>query len=588
MTRVNANDFRKIKKRITSITGSKKPTIDVKETRPGVLTFTGKLDDWSKADELCHYAGKKKSVRGVINLIEVDGKSLAYRPNEKLIREGRDKGVIAKADLVIVGGGVVGCGIARELAKYNLDIILVEKEADVACGASKANNGMIHPGNAVIPRTLMAKLNIEGNALYPQWAKELGFRFDQVGSFVCSYGRDDWYVPRAASIAGKINKVPDMHYVKVDDFMEREPNVSTRPRRCLYTPTTAFVDGYEVVVALAENAASNGVKFMLESELVDIDLDHGKISSVVTSQGIIETSMVINAAGVYADEVAAMADDQFYSIHPRKGTILIFDKNAPGVDTCVNAYPKVRAKNSKGGGMQRTVHGNQLWGPTAEEIIDKEDTSVTKDEIDTVFDNLTLVNDKMKMSDIITYFSGVRAATYKEDFIIEASKKTKGFIHVAGIQSPGLASAPAIAKMVEEIAKEEYASIKGTNLDENEDWDPIRQPPVVMEDLSIEEKDQMIMKNPAYGRIICRCESITEGEIVDALHSPIPVLTIDGLKRRTRVTEGRCQGGFCEPKILEIMSRELDKDVGDISKEGHESYIIKGKIRAREEDDLHA
>lgn len=588
MNRVSANDFRKIKKRIASITGSAKPTVDVEERRPGVVTFTGKLDEWSKADLLCHYAGKRKSVRGVVNLIEVNGKSLAYKANDKLISQGREKGLIGKADLVIVGGGVTGCGIARELSKYKLDIILVEKEADVACGASKANNGMIHSGNAVIPHKLMAKLNVEGNALYPKWAEELGFKFDRVGSYVCSYDKNDWYIPRLASIAGKINKVSDMHYVDPDIFMKKEPMVSIKPRRCLYTPTTAFVDGYEVVVALAENAASNGVKFMLESQVVDIDMEDGKIASVVTDKGIIQTKMVINAAGVYADEIAAMADDQFYSIHPRKGTILIFDKNAKGVDTCVNAYPKVRAKNSKGGGMQRTVHGNQLWGPTAEEIVDKEDTSVTKEEIETVFNNMTLINKNMKMSDIITYFAGVRAATYKEDFIIEASEKSQGFIHVAGIQSPGLASAPAIAKMVEGIVKEEYLSIFEKNLEEKEDWNPKRERPLAMEDLTDEEKDKLIKKNPAYGRIICRCESITEGEIVSALHSPLPVLTIDGLKRRTRVTEGRCQGGFCEPKILEIMNRELGKDVTTISKNGHDSFIIKGKIRSREEDNLHA
>ena len=336
----------------------------------------------------------------------------------------------------------------------------------------------------------MAKLNIEGNALYPVWAKELGFKFDRPGSYVCSYGKEDRFVPRLTWLAGRINKVPGMHFVKPDEFMAREPVVSIKPRKCLYTPTTAFVDAYEVVVALAENAATNGVHFMLGTEVVDIELEDGAVRSVVTDKGIIRASMVINAAGVYADNIAAMAEDQFYSIHPRKGAIMIFDKNAPGINTCVNAYPKVRVKNTKGGGMQRTVHGNQLWGPTAEEIVDKEDTSVQKDEIETIFNNMTLINKQMKMSDMITYFAGIRAATYKEDFVIEASERTHGFIHVAGIQSPGLASAPAIAKMVEGIVKDEYLALKGNVLKEKGELESDSQRPVVMEELSIEEKDR--------------------------------------------------------------------------------------------------
>ncbi|HZJ69199.1 MAG TPA: FAD-dependent oxidoreductase, partial [Candidatus Eisenbacteria bacterium] len=300
----------------------------------------------------------------------------------------------------------------------------------------------------------------------------------------------------------------------------------------------------------------------------------GQVKGVVTSQGIIKSKYVINCAGLYADDIAEMAGDKFYTIHARKGGILIFDKNKRGVLRASNS-PNTKDRNaqSKGGGAQSTVEGNALWGPSAREIMDKDDLSFKKEDLEYSLTVGKTTNPHLNKGDVITYFSGLRAADYKEDFIIEKSKKIKGFIHVAGIQSPGLASAPAIAEMVVDIVKNEET------LKKNPHYNPIRKKAIEFRNLSRKEQDQVIKKNPKYGNVICRCETITEGEIIDAIKGPIPCTTVDGVKRRTRASMGRCQGGFCGPKILSILARELDKDVTEISQKGHDSYIISAKAR---------
>lgn len=539
-----------------------------------IAYLDGETKTWDEVVKIGLLVGKNRKIKNVVNNLHPKDIKLPKKDKRKLIKQGQSIGVIEHTDVVIVGGGIVGCGIARELSKYNLNISLVEKESDVAEGTSKANNGMIHPGNATMPFTLKAKLNVKGNAMYSAWAEELNFPFKRTGSIILAYNRAEKKVLNAANIAGKLNRVPGMKKISGKKVMELEPTLTKEPKSGLWTPSTAYVDGYGVTIALAENAANNGVKFHLATEVVDIVVIQGQVKGVVTSQGIIKSKYVINCAGLYADDIAEMAGDKFYTIHARKGGILIFDKNKRGVLRASNS-PNTKDRNaqSKGGGAQSTVEGNALWGPSAREIMDKDDLSFKKEDLEYSLTVGKTTNPHLNKGDVITYFSGLRAADYKEDFIIEKSKKIKGFIHVAGIQSPGLASAPAIAEMVVDIVKNEET------LKKNPHYNPIRKKAIEFRNLSRKEQDQVIKKNPKYGNVICRCETITEGEIIDAIKGPIPCTTVDGVKRRTRASMGRCQGGFCGPKILSILARELDKDVTEISQKGHDSYIILAKAR---------
>lgn len=543
-----------------------------------VVVLEGEVLDWTTADELAHRVAKIRDVRNVINHLSCGGRSLAYIPNKEAIAKGRSLGVLDEADVIIVGAGVIGSGIARELSKYKLDIVVLEKGDDVSQGASKANNGMIHPGNAVMPRTLKAKLNVEGNAMYGDWAKELHFEFKRLGTFALSYDKHDFYIPWLVWIAGRLNKVPEMRFISPDNLLEMEKDMHTKPRRVLYSPTAAYVDGYEVTIALAENAVMNGARFHLSSEVVDVDVEDGIVKGVVTNRGLVKGRLVINAAGIFADEIAAMAGDQFYTLHPRKGAIAIFDKEMKGPTRALNGKLPTTLRNTKGGGVHRTVSGNPLWGPNAVEILDKTDHSVQPEDLDYVMGSGAIVRADMKRSDIIACFAGIRAADYKEDFIIERSRVVQGFIHVAGIQSPGLAAAPAIAKMVEGLVKEELGE-----LSRKDDWNPIREKPVVFSRLSPKEQDRLVSENPSYGHIVCRCETISEGEIVDAINRPIPAVTFDAIKRRVRATMGRCQGGFCGPRILEIIARETGLRPEEVKKQGPNSSIVVGTIRERYE-----
>lgn len=544
----------------------------------GIAHVKGKVETWDEVVNIGFLIARERKIKNVVNDLEPSIGKVDKRDRSKGKAQGEKIGVIDRVDVVVVGGGVIGCGIARELSRYDVNVALIEKEADVSEGASKANDGMIHPGNAVMPFTLKAKMNIEGNKLYSNWAKDLNFEFQRTGSVILSYFRDDRRSLNIAYIAGRLNRVPKMRLVSGKKAMEIDPSITKEPKIALWTPTTAYVDGFEVTIALAENAAMNGVKFYLETEVCGITTNNRKINAVVTDKGIIECDLVINAAGVYADEVAHMADDRFYTIHPRKGTNLILDKNTKGPRINVALSSKLKSKHSKGGGGMRTVSGNPLWGPSAQETPDKEDISVDKKAFDYSFNIGSQVYTQASKKDVITYFSGIRAPDYKEDFIIEESKKAIGFIHAAAIQSPGLASAPAIAKRVVKLTREFYSRFN-KELRIKEDFNPIRHKLVMFNKLSKEEQDKLIMENPKYGNIVCRCETITEGEIIDALHRPLPCTTVVGIKKRTRATAGRCQGGFCSPKIVHIISEELNKDITEVTYKGFDSNIIKKRAR---------
>lgn len=473
-------------------------------------------------------------------------------------------------DVIIVGAGITGCGIARELARYDLKILVVDKEEDVCCGASKANNGMVHSGYEPKPGTLKGKLNVRGVELYPRWAEELGFKFVQTGSMVAAFSEEELPALEKFLERGKANGVPGIEIISGDEARKKEPNLSPEIIAVLWTPSAGYVEVQQVVLALAENAVANGVRFLLGAEVTDVLVEGGRVQGVVTTQGTFRSRYVINAAGVYADKVAEMAGAREFTIHPRRGTLIIFDKREGKHLSCfVGAVP---GEYTKGGGPMTTPDGNPLWGPSAVEIPDKENTAVSAEEIRQVIEKDLRFIPNFPIDSVITYFAGNRPATYTEDFFIEASAKVRGFINVAGIQSPGVASAPAIAEMVVGIMKELEP------LRERPDFNPYRPRFVPFRERTRAEQAALIAEDPRFGHVICRCEHVTEGEIVRAIHGPIPARNLDAVKRRTRAGMGRCQGGFCGPRVAAILARELGVPVTAITKKGPGSELFAGRI----------
>lgn len=542
-----------------------------------IATLTGECDTWNTLIDAGHLVGHVKGIHSVVSDMTVKGMRIPQRDYTLLRKDGRALGTIAEADVVIAGAGITGCGIARELSKYNLKVIVCEKGEDVAIGATRANNGDIHPGYLEKPGYQKVALNVKGNKMYDQWAQELHFTFNRCGNMVVI--TDEKYRPQLED-ALKQSQENGVYAEIVDRkrALELEPSMlesGVDPVAALYVPSMAIVAPWEVTVALAENAVHNGVKILLDCEVVDVECTDSHISSVVTSKGIIRTKYLINCAGTYADDISAMAQDRCFTLHPRKGTILIFDKDVKPYKhlfRMIDEQHKVNKKvSSKGGGMGTTYDENILLGPSAIEVPDKEDKETSRGEID--FCMSRNCKKELGYKDIIRIFSGTRPATFTEDFFIEASPKTFGLINVAGIQSPGLSSAPAIAELAIHLLEEKMA-LKGEKLTLKADFDPIRPKSLCFSQLSHEEQHALIAKDPAYGRVVCRCETITEGEILDVIHSNVVPTTVDAIKRRTRAGMGRCQGGFCQIRVIELLARELGKSWVDINLHDKGSNIL--------------
>ncbi len=556
--------------------------VSVAEDR--IVTLSGQVDDWQQVVDIGHKVAELKSIRNVVNHISVKGQETTEPDHSEAIRHALKSGKEECFGCVIIGAGITGCAIARELARYEIKTLVIDKNNDVAEGTTKANNGNIHPGVQAKPGTLKAKLNLVGNEMYTQWAKELNFTLKRPGSLEVIYDKKEWRfmklvqvlkqtgIGRVIPAMDQVMKTPGLQWLSKEELLKLEPNIKGEPLGGFWMKTMGLVEPYEVCLALAENAVENGTEFRFETQVLDLLTEGNEIRGVVTNHGVIHAPLVINAAGVYADKIAIMGSDEFFTIHPRRGAIAIIDKSRKGFlsrPAGTRGGKESKAKNTKGGGASVTPEGNLLWGPTAEEVPDREDKGVKPEDMDYIVGLGTKVLKEVQPSEIITYFSGIRAADYKEDFIIEASRKTKGLVHAAAIQSPGLASAPAIAQRVVEIVREESGGLQ-----EKSDFNPIRKAPVQFRDLSREEQDALIQQNPKYGRIICRCELITEGEILDAIHGPIPAKTVDAVKRRTRAGMGRCQGGFCGPRVVEILAREWGTDPTAITLKGKGSEIL--------------
>lgn len=590
--------FNKICKKVNEIA----PNVKISEEK-NCIVLSGELDNWEQIVACGKAAVDKKKYLGVINNIRLKGFS-----DNIVMPEILDKKYDGTTpDVLIVGAGVSGATIARELSKWNLDVMLLEKGYDVALGASSRNDGCVHVGIDLSPGLKKLYYNGWGNRIYGDMCNDLGVKFERTGHTILMYYKWEKRIIPFFKFVAKVLHIPNVRYMPLDELKKMEPEVAGWAKGAYYMPTGGMVSPYKLVVALAEHAAENGVKVCLNTAVLDMKRDGDKVVEVITNRGVIRPKLVINAAGVFSDQIADMAGDRTFTIHPRKGINLILDKKVanysrssvakmpfikiPKEANDPNFKPKsliktiltekandTKVTHTKGGGVVHTVDNNVLVGPNAIETPCREDFTTDMESIRAIYDKQSRIQDKMKMSDIITYFAGVRAPTYEEDFVVRKGIYTKNIIEVAGIQSPGLTAAPAIAIDVANWAVEMLGG--EAKVKKNAAYNPKRQCVVPhLADMSDEERNALIQKNPDYGEIVCRCEEISKGEIIDALNSPIPVFSTDAIKRRVRPGMGRCQGGFCGPQVLKILADKKGVSVEQIMKAGEHSDILFNKTK---------
>ncbi len=476
-------------------------------------------------------------------------------------------------DVVIIGAGVIGSAAARELARYQLKVAVIEKCSDICEGTSKANSGIVHAGFDAKQGSLKAKLNVEGNGMMDMLARDLEVPFKRNGSLVlCSHEEERPELERLLQ-NGRINGVPNLRIIEKEELLLLEPNASEEIVAALYAPTGGIVCPFTLTIALAENAAVNGVEFHLETEVLRIEkLSTGEKTSgyrLLTNKGNFDTKLIINAAGVYSDEFHNMVSNNKIKIIARKGEYCLLDKTAGNYVSHTMFH--LPGKFGKGVLVTPTVHGNLLIGPTASDVSDKEKINTTALGLEEVLQKAEENVKKLPIRQIITSFSGLRAHEEKDDFLIGEVPDAPGFIDMAGIESPGLSCAPSIGKLAAEIVTGILPIAKKNNFIETRKAIPN------MAALPLEERLELIKKDNTYANVICRCETVTEGEIIEAIHRPLGAKTLDGVKRRTRAGMGRCQAGFCTQKTMEILARELHIDVEDITKCGGNSKLITGR-----------
>lgn len=471
-------------------------------------------------------------------------------------------------DVVIIGGGVVGCAIAREMAKQDRKIALIERAADVCEGSSKANSGIIHAGYDAIPGTLKAKLNVRGNQMMETLATELDIPFKRNGSFVLSFEEEGRIGLQKLYDRGLQNGVKELKILSGDEVRALEPNVSSEVKAALFAPTAGIVCPFGMTYAFAENAAENGVEFYLNTLVTDIKKKTENFT-VITNKGSFETQYVINAAGVYADKIHNMVCDKKIEIVPRRGQYCLMDKVVGNLAKAT--LFQLPTKLGKGVLVTPTVHGNLLVGPNAEDLEDKEGINTTANGLEDILMRGERSVIGLPKNKVITSFAGLRANEGSGDFIIKEAEDVKGFIDVAGIASPGLSASPAIGEYVAELMQKLAPAPMKSNFIATRKGIPN------MATATMEERKRLIEEDPAYANVICRCELVTEGEILDAIRRPVGATTLDGIKRRTRAGMGRCQSGFCSPKVVEILAKELGVDVSTVSKMGGKSTFIMGQ-----------
>lgn len=470
-------------------------------------------------------------------------------------------------DVIIIGAGVTGSAVARELSRYQVKVCVLEREEDVCCGTSKANSGIVHAGYDAATGSVKAKMNLRGNEMMEQLSKDLDFPFERNGSLVLCLNEENMPKLQELYDRGISNGVKGLRILTAEEVKAMEPNISDEVYAALYAPTGGIVCPFGLNIALAENANVNGVEFRFDTEVQNIEkLEPGYV--LHTNQGDYTAEYVVNAAGVYADNFHNMVSEKKLHIIPRRGDYCLLDKGAgKHVSKTIFTLP---GKQGKGILVAPTAHGNLILGPTAIDIEDKEGTNTTREGLDQVIGKAGLSVKNLPMRQVITSFAGLRAHEDGDDFIIEEAADAPGFIDCAGIESPGLTASPAIGEYVAGILRDKM------QLKEKEDFVPTRKGILDPDTLSKEERVALIQEKPAYGNIICRCEMVTEGEIIDAVRRPLGAKSLDGVKRRTRAGMGRCQAGFCSPRTMEILARELGLDMSEITKSGGASAIIVG------------
>lgn len=543
------------------------------------IVLRGSLDRWEDVVAAGLMCAKPHSKCHVVNDIVFTGAEETPMRMPELKDTALDGD---RPDVLVIGGGISGCSIARELTRYKLNVLLLEKEADLALGASGRNDGEVHPGVDLSRGSLKHKYIRRANRMYDRVCSELDVPFKRTGQYAC-FGKKSWLVPvwLYAMWRRFYDGIEDTRIIMGDKLREKEPEINENIAFALSNPSSGSVSPYNLVIAYAENAVHNGARVSLNTAVTGMEVKNGKIVSVETNRGTVYPKLVINCAGVFSDEVARMAGDRFFSIHPRRGTNSILDKKTgkrfSAIASVVGASTPGKT-HTKGGGILHTVHDNLLVGPDAVETYERENTATTPDSIERVFAKQKITMPELSERDIITYFTGVRAPTYEEDFIIEWGRKTKNIYHVAGIQSPGLTTAPAVA---EDVALE---AARWLEAEENEAFDPIRHAPPHLAAMSDAERAELIAQNPDYGVIICRCEEVSRGEILDALNSPICVPTVDGIKKRLRPGMGRCQGGFCSPLVTKIIAEYLGVPLTEVRKSSASSPIVFGSRKGETAD----
>lgn len=571
------------------------PDVEVNEDR-GCIVLTGEADEWKTIVKAGKLAVDKKKYIGVVNRIKLRGYEQKI-PEPAFTDQAYDG---ATPDVLIIGGGIVGCAAAREMARWKVDVMLVERGYDVALGGSSRNGGVVHVGINYSPTSQKHIYNHRGNAMYADLCRDLDVPFEQKGQVLLIGKRWEKLLCDILALNAKRLDIRGVKFMKRKELLSVEPYAPSWAYGGLYMPTGGITSPYKMTVALAENAAANGAKICLDTQVTGMKTEDGKILEVYTNRGIIRPKLVINAAGVYSDVIADMAGDRTFSIHPRKGTDIILDKKAgkyvvtsmakspitvppplPGEEHAAHKGIKgiiaALGSHTKGIGSIHTVDGNMIVGPDATETPDREDTTTNAETFDMIMTAQSRVSEKIGKGDVIAYFSGVRAPTYEEDFHVRKGVYTENILEAAGIQSPGITAAPAIAQDLAKWAVE-YLSKFG-KVEKNESFNPVRKRHPHPKEMTDEERDALIKSNPDYGEIVCRCEEVSKGEILDAVRSPVPVLTVDAVKRRVRPGMGRCQGGFCSPLVIKILAEELGCRPEDVRKGNSQAVVLFGDTK---------
>lgn len=573
------------------------PGISVSVNELNAIVLKGTVDDYSKVVK-AGSVSVSKDYAGVVNDIKVEGftQQIVTPSLKDNALDGK------KVDVLVIGGGIVGAACLRELSRYNLSSLLVERGPDLANGQSSKNGGVVHVGLNFSSSSQKLKYCVKGNEMYRQLSEDLHVAYENEGQVTFARAKWEMLILKLFKKQGKKKGIGGLEIMSREELLKKEPSVPDWSCGGLFMGTGGITCPHRMTIAMAENAVENGAEVSLNTIVLDMVLENDRIVKVITNRGTIYPKAVVNAAGIYVDYIADMAKDRTFTVHPRVGTDLITDKKAGHMakssmgktpftlsPSQINALPdkpfafiKATIKNlhshSKGVGLIHSVDGNMLVGPNADEVMDREDTSTSREVVNHIIDVQREVQPNFKASDVIAYFTGVRAPIYEEDFVIRQGIRTKNIFECAGVQSPGITAAPAIAVDIRDWVKE-YLISTGIKVEDNKSFNPVRKAKPVLSELSLEERDRLIKENPAYGEIVCRCEEISRGEIIDCINSPIPVRTVDGIKRRIRPGMGRCQGGFCMPNVMKIISEETGIPVENIKKSTDDAFIAFSKTK---------